>query len=206
MEIDESRQSSALLAAAAKGDDHAVARLFERHLPAVKQSVQRRLRPQARFDASDVMQETQMSARRQLANFLKARPIPFRLWLLRNAHERLLDLERTHLHAAKRAVDREVPLPDQSSLDLYQAIRGNAPAPAERLQSSEHGRIVRRCLADLPELDRQVLMLRVFDGLKSVDVAQVLDISADAAKKRFARALERLRVAVVAAGIQETDR
>ncbi|MEZ6116312.1 MAG: sigma-70 family RNA polymerase sigma factor [Pirellulaceae bacterium] len=161
--------------------------------------------PQARFDTSDVLQKTHLSARRMFAGFLERRPMPFRLWLLRNAHERLLDLERNHLRAAKRAVDREVPLPDHSSLDLFRVLRGDVPTPPDELQAKEHGRIVRRCLAELPELDRQVLLLRVFDGLKNVDVARVLDITADAAKKRFARALERLRLAVVDAGIRELD-
>ena len=44
------------------------------------------------------------------------RPMPFRLWLRKTAYERLLMIQRHHVDAQRRAVGREVALPDRSSL------------------------------------------------------------------------------------------
>ena len=43
------------------------------------------------------------------------------------------------------------------------------------------------------EIDREMLQLRALDGLSNQEVAQVLDLHADAVSKRFGRALLRLR-------------
>ena len=205
--IEESQETRQLLESAMGGDEAAVDQLFNRHLPVVKESIRRRVAhcAQARFDASDVIQETHRTALQQLDEYLLRRPVRFRLWLLRNAQQRLIEFERKHLRAAKRAIDREVPLPDASSMGLLGALGMSVRSPDDELVLREHARIVRLCLARLAELDRQVLLLRVFDGLKNVEVASVLDISPDAAKKRFARALERLRDLLVDAGIQEVS-
>src|SRR5258707_9626909 len=99
------------------GEREAFEELFARHRPYLRQlvglRVDRRLR--GRVDPSDVVQETQLEAFRQLPSFLQRQPMPFRLWLRKTAQERLRMLERRHLEASKRAVGRELPLPDPSS-------------------------------------------------------------------------------------------
>ena len=203
----DSGETKALLQLAREGRADAVSKLFSRHLAPLRQTVARRLRPetQARFDISDVIQETHQQALRQLDDFLQRRPMPFRLWLLKTAHQRLIDLERVHLRASKRALTRELPLPDGSSMDLARHVMGTSRSPDDEAAVREQGRIVRRCLADLAEMDREVLLLRVFEGLKNVEIAAVLDIHPDAAKKRFARSLLRLRRLLTEAGIQESQ-
>jgi RNA polymerase sigma factor (sigma-70 family) len=162
----DSAETSRLLQLAESGNCTAVDELFERHLPDVKKSVRRCLRPQARprFDSSDVIQETHEQARRQLADYLKRRPMPFRLWLLKTAHQRLVDFERTHLQAAKRAVDRELPLLDASSIELAEQVAVSGPSPSDASAQQERARIVRRCLARLDECDREILLRRIFDS------------------------------------------
>jgi RNA polymerase sigma factor (sigma-70 family) len=48
-------------------------------------------------------------------------------------------------------------------------------------------------MAQLSESDRQVLMLRYFEGLDVAEIATALDISREGAKKRLSRALSRLK-------------
>ena len=48
----------------------------------------------ARVDPSDVVQEAQMEVVRRMDDYLKRRPMPFRLWLCKTAKERLLNLRR----------------------------------------------------------------------------------------------------------------
>ena len=95
----DSTETDALLNRAASGDEQAFQSLMQRHIPYVHQSVRRRLRPQIRprIDPSDVVQETQRDAFQRLDEFLRRRPMPFRLWLLRTAHQRVVDVERERL-------------------------------------------------------------------------------------------------------------
>lgn len=194
-----------LLEQAAQGDTLAVDALFERHLPSIKRSVQRRLRPQTspRFDTSDVVQETHELARRRLMEYLRRRPMGFGLWLLKTAHRRVIALEREHLHAQIRSVNRELPLPDASSLVLVERVAMNRPSPLDQALLRERASIVRQALARLPDTDRDVLMLRVFDGLSNDEVALVLEMRPDATKKRFTRALLKLRHLLVTSGLRE---
>lgn len=53
--------------------------------------------------------------------------------------------------------------------------------------------VVRRALAGLAEMDRELLLLTIWDGLSSVEAAQVLGISPGAARVRLHRARRRLR-------------
>jgi RNA polymerase sigma-70 factor (ECF subfamily) len=204
----DSAETTRLLELAEAGDASAIDQLFERHLPAVRKNVRCRLRPQTkpRFDSSDVVQETHELARRQLADYLKRRPMSFRLWLLKTAHQRLVDFERTHLQAAKRSVDRELPLPDASSKELAQQLAVSGPSPSDEAAQRERARIVRRCLALLDEHDREVLMLRIFDGLKNAEVAALLELNPETTKKRFARALLRLKRLLQEAGLRGEPR
>ena len=88
-------------------------------------------------------------------------------------------------------------------MNLLGALAMDVRSPSEDLVAKEYAPIVRRCLAQLAEIDRQILLLRVFDGLKNVEVAEVLSITPDASKKRFARAIERMRDLLFEAGIEE---
>jgi RNA polymerase sigma factor (sigma-70 family) len=55
---------------------------------------------------------------------------------------------------------------------------------------------IRAALARLSELDREVLLLTVWEGLEPREAAQVLDVSAAAVRTRLSRARARLREAV----------
>lgn len=203
----DSSETSRLLDEAREGDGSAFERAVRRHLPLVRRTVQRRFSPQlrARLDPSDVIQETQQEAFRLRDDFLARRPMPFRLWLLKTAHQRLLNIERDHLAAAKRQVSREVPLPDRSSLDIAAAIMGQEPSPSQQAFRRELAAKVRRALARLAEKDREILFLRNFEGLSNADVAAVLDLNPETTKKRYTRALLRLQAMLREDGITGAD-
>src|SRR5690606_2788874 len=48
-------------------------------------------------------------------------------------------------------------------------------------------------VACLSDTDRQAVMLRFFDGKSLAEIGEIMEISEEAAKKRVARAVERLR-------------
>ena len=197
----DSTRTSQLLNLAGEGDADAFAQLVGRHLPMVKDAVRRRLRPniQARVDRSDIVQETQKVAFERLADYLSRRPMPFRLWLLKTAHERILMAKRAHLRAAKRSVEREIPLPDQSSMHLARHLGGRGPSSAA--QQREYAQLVRRCVARLSEKYREILVLRFFNELSNQEVSEILEIQPETARKRFARGLLKLKEELKSAGI-----
>jgi RNA polymerase sigma-70 factor (ECF subfamily) len=184
-----------LLDEATAGSEQALGQLLERHIQRVETTVNCRIdrRLRARIDAADVVQETQLEVTRRFNEFLSARPMPFHLWLRRATHQQLLKAERRHLQTAKRAVDREVPLPDRTSLHLVAGLAANTHSPVSQSARREIARRVRKVLAQLSETDREIIMLRKFEGLSNGEAACLLEISREAAKKRYTRALLRLQ-------------
>lgn len=190
----DSRETRRLLRQACDGDQRALGRLLERHRPYLRHLVELRLDPRirARVDPSDVVQEAQLEAARRLQDDPQPPPMPFRLWLRQLASDRLLMLRRYHVEAARRSVQREVSLPERSSLQLLGQFLAPGPSPSQQLDRRELARRVREAVARLPETDREVLLMRTFEGLSFAEVAYVLHIDAATARKRHGRALLRL--------------
>ena len=203
----DSAETESLLEQARAGDARAFDRLFARHrqdlLGFVDLRLDRKLR--TRLDPSDVVQEAQLEAVRKLSDYLHRRPMPFRLWLRKTTYERLLMIHRRHFKAAARDIEREVPLPDRSSLGLARQLLAPDSTPSRQLAASELARRVRSAVARLPDVDREILLMRTFEGASYDEVACVLDIKPEAAKKRHGRALLRLHQHLLESGLTESE-
>jgi RNA polymerase sigma-70 factor (ECF subfamily) len=158
-----------------------------------------------RIDPSDVVQETQLEAFCRLPDFLDRRPMPFRLWLRKTAYEQLLRARRQHVQAGRRAVGREVPLPERSSLLLAQQLLAPGSTPSQRFDRDELAQRVRQAMAQLPEADQEILIMRASEGLSNQEVAYVLDIDPGTASKRHGRALLRLHQILSQGGLTESQ-
>jgi RNA polymerase sigma-70 factor (ECF subfamily) len=201
--VPDSADTQSLLERVQAGDAAAPDLLLARHRPFLRQIVELRLDPRlrARVDASDVVQEAQVDVFRRLAEYLRRRPMPFRLWLRKTAHERLLKIQRRHLEAGRRAIGREVPLPDHSSLVLGQQLLASGSTPSQHLDRSEIARRVRQAVARLPAADREVLVMRNFEGLSNPEIGYLLGVDAATVSKRHGRALLRLRKLLLEGGL-----
>lgn len=202
-QTDETDSTARLLERAAGGDPTAVEELFGLHRGAVRRYVERRIDPRllARVDPSDVVQEAQLEAVRRLEDFLRRRPMPFRAWLFRTAGQHLQRLRRHHLEAECRAVGQEQAMPESSSVLLAHHLLGErGSTPSRQLVDAETARRVHEALGLLDSTDREVLLLRTFEGLSNLEAAQALDLEPAAASKRYGRALLRLKLAL---GIDE---
>ena len=60
-------------------------------------------------------------------------------------------------------------------------------------------------VAELAELDREILLMRNVEGLSQSEIAQVLELSHDAVRKRYGRALVKLQRLLVAKGVTESE-
>ena len=202
---EDSPETLNLLARVREGDSQALEELIVRHRPALRRFVELRLDPRLnpRLDPSDVVQEAQLEVARRIHDYLQRQPMPFWLWLHRTTYEELIRLRRLHVEAARRSVEREVALPDASSILLARKLfAGNWPG--QQLVDEEIRRRVQTALTKLDDIDREVLQLRAFEGLENEEVAQVLGLEPGTASKRYGRALLRLRQALAEESVTES--
>ena len=190
----DSEETRRELGEARAGDPQALGRLLARHRPYLLRFVELHLDPRlrARLDPADVVQDAQMQAVRRLPRYLEQPRLPFRLWLRQLAQDRLLNLRRDHADAARRAVGREVELPDGSAAEFARQFLAPGPTPSQHLSRQELARWVREAMSRLPAPDREVLLLRHFEGLSNPEVAALLGLSPGAVSKRYGRAVLRL--------------
>jgi RNA polymerase sigma-70 factor (ECF subfamily) len=203
----DSEETNRLLQQIGRGENEAFNRLFARHRDLLRRVVELRLdvRVRARVDPSDVVQETYLEAFRRLPDFIKRAPMPFRLWLRMTAQERAQMANRQHLGASRRAVGRELPLPEQSAVQLATQMHAPGPTPSQQVSQGERARLVRQAVANLPDMDREVLLMRTFEGLPYGEIACVLGIDQAAARKRHGRALLRLHDLLSQGGLTESQ-
>jgi RNA polymerase sigma-70 factor (ECF subfamily) len=190
----DSAETRGLLEEARKGDRLGFDRLLARHRPDLLQFVALRMdrKLRGRLDPSDVVQDAHLEVYRRLGDFLDRHPMPFHIWLRKTAYERLLMARRQHVEAAQRAVGRERPLPDRSSLLFARRILARGSTPSQSLGRRELARRVHQIFAELPDIDREILVMRNLEERSYQEIACILDIEPAAARKRHGRALIRL--------------
>jgi RNA polymerase sigma-70 factor (ECF subfamily) len=203
----DSSETRNLLSDVVAGDPQAFERLFARHRPYLRQVVELRLDPKvrARVDPSDVVQEAHLEAFRRLNAYLERRPMPFRLWLRQIAFDRTLKARRHHRVAARRSVEREVPLPERSSADLARHLLAGHSSPSDQLDRRELARRLRSAIARLPDADREIILMRHFEGLSNQEVACLLELDPKTVSKRHGRAMLRLHKILFQGGMTESE-
>ena len=196
----EAEKTQDLLAGAKQGDVDAVNRLMERHRDSLRRMVQLRLdqKIQRRIDVSDVVQDVLVEANRRLQDYLASAAMPFHLWLRQIAQDRIIDAHRRHRASAKRSVDRERPLAvpsggDQSSLNLAAQLADQEVTPATAATQAEMARLVEAAIAELPDQDCEIIVMRHYESLSNQEIAQVLGLTEPASSMRYLRAIRKLK-------------
>ena len=201
----DSAETCGLLEEVRQGVSVALELLLARHRPAMHAVVEARLDAQvrARLDPSDLVQEAQLEVVRRMDDFLERRPMPFHLWVRKTAYQRLLNARRDHRQRARRSVDREVPLPDRSSLLLVRPLLHGGPSPSQQAEARERADRIAHAVSGLAEADREILLMRHAEELSYEEIACLLEITPAAARKRYGRALIRLQKVLSDNGLLE---
>ena len=194
-------QTETLLAGARAGDADAVNKLLEKHRRSVRRLVEMRLdrKVQQRVDVSDVVQDVMVEASGRLDKYLDDPVMAFHLWIRQIAWDRIIDTYRRHRVSAKRNMDREQPIAvpagsDQSTMELAVQLRDPALTPATAATQREIAGKVESVIELLNEQDREIILMRHYEHLSNLEIAEVLKLNPPAASMRYLRALRRLRL------------
>jgi RNA polymerase sigma-70 factor (ECF subfamily) len=82
---------------------------------------------------------------------------------------------------------------DQSSLELAGQLVDPERTPASEAIQQELQKRLHAAIAELDEIDREVILMRHFEQLSNQDVAAALELTEPAASMRYLRAVRRLR-------------
>jgi RNA polymerase sigma-70 factor (ECF subfamily) len=193
-------QTELLLGAARDGDPDAVNRLLEKHRKPIRRMVELRLdrKVQQRVDVSDVVQDVMIEASGRLEKYLSDPSMAFHLWLRQIAWDRIIDTYRRHRVSAKRNMDREQPIaaqasPDQSTLELAIQLCDPGLTPAAAATRREIASRVEQAIDKMNEQDREIILMRHYEHLSNLEIAEALELNPPAASMRYLRAVRRLR-------------
>ncbi|QEG33071.1 sigma-70 family RNA polymerase sigma factor [Bythopirellula goksoeyrii] len=189
--------TSQLLARVAKGDSLATDQLLDRHRGRLVAMIKLRMdgRLTARFDPSDVVQDSLTEAHGKLTNYARSQPIPFYPWLRGIAWQRLIQLQRQHLYAKRRSVSREEhshQLADKSAELLAERLPMPATHASGHAIRKEIQARVHAAIQQLPEISREIIILRHLEEMSFNEITDVLKMSEDAIYSRYRRAIEKL--------------
>jgi RNA polymerase sigma-70 factor (ECF subfamily) len=203
----DSAELRGLLAQVRAGNRQAFEQLFARHQAYLHRLVALRLdrRLRSRVDATDVVQETHLEAMRRLEAYLERPVLPFRLWLRQIAFDCAMKARRHHMDTLRRSLEKEVPLPEQSSAVLARQLCASGSTPSQHLNDREVATRLRQAVTQLSQADREVVMLRHFEGLSNHEVACLLGIDPATASKRHGRAMLRLHRILFEGGLTESQ-
>ena len=103
-----------------------------------------------------------------------------------------LNLCYDELRRLKRRQETALDLDSGEAMAGLEVLTAAGPGPDEQLQDEEQGQLVRQALQQLAEPYRSVIVLRHYENLKFLEIADVLEIPEGTVKSRMAEALSQL--------------
>lgn len=181
--------------AAVGGDREALASLCDAHSLRLKRMVEVKLGPQmrARVNGSDILQDVFVEAQRRIGELTPR--TPFFLWLRSLTEQRLTQIWRYHVGAAKRSTRREwnPTRTNVSSASLASLFVDGLTTVSQAALRQELRNHLEELLEQLPIVDREIISLRHFEQLSNEEAAIVLDMKPTTTSSRYVRALKKLR-------------
>ncbi|GAB1692034.1 RNA polymerase sigma factor [Krasilnikovia sp. M28-CT-15] len=190
--MDDANPIGALVAAAGSGDSAAWASLVSRYTPLVASVIRdHRLRGS---DAEDVGQTVWLRLVENLGKLREPQALP--MWIITTTRNECLRLIRN----SKRMRPFD-PTDERGAVEATDAAE-----PDQRLLESERHRALLAAFAELPEHQRELMLLLVADPPVSyAEISERLGIAVGSIGPTRARALQRLRESSSIAGFRDSD-
>jgi RNA polymerase sigma-70 factor (ECF subfamily) len=148
----------------------------------------------AKGGASDLVQETFLEAQRDFKRFQGSSPEELRAWLRQVLLNNVGAFARRYRNTSKRKIAREIAIAGaDSAANPAAGLAGSTLSPSGVAMEHEQALALRAALDRLPDDYRRVIALRYLEERSFDDIGRLMDRSPDAARKLWARAMERLR-------------
>lgn len=146
----------------------------------------------SRVDSSDIVQETYIRALKSLDHYLDSPTIHPVVWLRLLCKNLVAETHRQQFRAI-RSPAKEMVVNDSGYDFIAEQLSDSMPSVLSRISQSELARKVEGLIEQLGVNDREILEMRHKDELTLVQIAEMLSIPIETAKKRYQRALARFR-------------
>jgi RNA polymerase sigma-70 factor (ECF subfamily) len=166
------------------GDRSAISELIERHSQRVRNYIGMMVKDNDIAD--DIFQETFIKAVRVIDEGRYVDSGKFLSWVLRIAHNRVLDYFRRE-KASKQVNESE------AGYDLIGTMRFSEPTAEDDIVLGEVEQTVRNLIEALPEEQQEVVRLRYYSKLSFQEIAEQTNVSINTALGRMRYALINLR-------------
>ena len=180
------------------GDASAFRQLLDRYGDRLFNFILRNVR--SREVAEELLQEVFLRVVRRAETF--RRQSKFSTWLYTIARNLCIDTARKARHRRTLSLDRPLGRHEREGATLLDQVSDGAPGPDRRTRDERFRRALQDALAALPDEQREVFVMREFEGLKFREIATVVGIPENTVKSRMRYALQGLRSAL--AQFQET--
>lgn len=166
------------------GDRAAISQLIDRHTHRVRDYI--RMMVKDNDVADDILQETFIKAVRVIDDGRYADTGKFLSWILRIAHNQVID----HFRSQKNA---KTVSESDAGYNMLGTLRFAERTVEDAMISSQIEEDVRRLIERLPAEQREVVMMRYYSGLSFQEIADQTDVSINTALGRMRYALINLR-------------
>ena len=173
-----------LLSRYLSGDRNAISILIERYSTRVRDYI--RMMVKDNDVADDILQETLIKAVRVIDEGRYTDTGKFLSWVLRIAHNRVLDYFRAQ--KSSRTIGES-----DAGYNMLGTLRFAENTVEDKMVSEQIEADVRRLIDFLPEEQREVVMMRYYAGLSFQEIAEQTDVSINTALGRMRYALINLR-------------
>lgn len=175
-----------LLQRAREGSPEALDELFERFSGKLLALIRLRMGAlRNRMESRDVLQSTWIKALRGLDDFSGDDSSGLQAWLAAIARNQIHDLNDRH-HADRRRLDRE------QGLSQPDALEASVASIVSRIALHDRSRRLEDALLELPERQREAVVLRNLEELSFVEMSERLGRSPDACRMLYSRSLAAL--------------
>lgn len=168
-------EDARLASSSARGDSESFGKLYDKHFDAVYRFLAYRVSDKSL--AQDLASQTFLKALEHIRSF-DGRKASFLTWVMRIARNTLIDAYRT-----QRTVE------DIDAMDVHGEENSITDDIDMRRQLSQ----LRTALKQLPQTQRDIIQMRVWDGLSYREIAQIMGKSEASCKMMASRTLRTLR-------------
>jgi RNA polymerase sigma-70 factor (ECF subfamily) len=148
-----------------------------------------------KLDPSDLVQQTLLKAHQALDQFRGRSPAELTAWLRQILARTLANAVRDHGRgrrdlALERSLERSV---EESSARLDAWLAAEQSSPSQRAERNEQAMLLVKALAELPEAQREALLLKHCQGWSLTEIGRHLDRTPTAVASLLQRGLRQLR-------------